>query len=476
MDKVKVVTVEEIPERGDRVVFVRKGDFAKEGVLQEEFDGEKLATLIWREERGRTIYVGLGNGPVTADVLRKAAGTGVKLLRKLGGEEIHLDCTPYSEFAGFAVEGALLATYRFEEFRMPEARKKSELRLLTVATGKGGSGLPSSEVERSVIVADAVNYVRQIGNQPANVVTPAALADKARELASECRLECQVLGPKELEEGGFGGILAVGKGSDNPPRLIVLEHRPTSGKPVVVVGKAVTFDSGGISIKPGEHMDEMKFDKMGGCAVLGLLRAASRLGLSVPLVGVVAAAENMPSARAYRPGDLIRSYGGKTIEVLNTDAEGRILLADAIGYAVERFDPRVLFDLATLTGACIVALGRNRAGVFTSDPGLRDQLWQLGEESGDPVWPLPLGEEFEEAVQSDVALVKNVSGTREGGGSVGAAFIQHWVGKTPWAHLDIAGPAWINRELPFLEKGVTGFGVRLLTRYLLSLSGKGPAS
>ncbi len=465
-----IVTVEEVPQQGDRVVFVRKGDFAREGVPQEEFDGSKLATLIWREGRGRIAYVGLGDGPITADLLRKAAGTGVKLLRKLGGEEIHLDCTPFPEFACFAAEGSLLALYRFEDFRMPEARKKSTLHTLTVAVGKGDAGKARSEIERSEILAEAVNYVRQIGNQPANVVTPATLADRAAELAAEVRLDCHILGPKELEEGGFGGILAVGKGSDNPPRLIVLKHRPTEAPPIVVVGKAVTFDSGGISLKPGEHMDEMKFDKMGGCAVLGVLRAVSRLGLPIPVIGVVASAENMPSARAYRPGDLIRSYGGKTIEVLNTDAEGRILLADAVGYAVESFAPRLLFDLATLTGACIVAVGRSRAGVFSSDPDLRDRLWKLGEESGDPVWPLPLGEEFTEAIQSDLALVKNVSGTREGGGSVGAAFIQHWVGKTPWVHLDIAGPAWINRELPYLEKGVTGFGVRLLTRYLLSLA------
>ncbi|VVM05843.1 leucyl aminopeptidase [Methylacidimicrobium tartarophylax] len=465
----RVQIVEKAPEDGDRVIFVRQGEFAKEGVSQEEFEGAKFSTLIWREAGRRIVYVGLGTGPVTADLLRKAAGTGTRLLRKLGGEEIHLDCVAYPELAGFAVEGALLSAYRFEDFRMPDARKKSTLRTLTVAVGKE-EGESRLEVERSTIVAEAVNYVRQIGNQPANVITPATLADKARELAADCHLQCHVFGPQELEEGGFGGILAVGKGSDNPPRLIVLEHRPTEGKPIVIVGKAVTFDSGGISIKPGEHMDEMKFDKMGGCAVLGILRAASRLGLRVPLVGVVASAENMPSARAYRPGDVIRSYSGKTIEVLNTDAEGRILLADAVGYAVKQFDPRLLFDLATLTGACIVALGRNRAGVFTSDPDLRDQLWGLGEMAGEPVWPLPLGEEFEEAIQSDLALVKNISGTREGGSSVGAAFVQHWVGKTPWAHLDIAGPAWVNRELPYLEKGVTGFGVRLLIRYLLSLA------
>ncbi|CAB4242548.1 putative cytosol aminopeptidase [Methylacidimicrobium sp. AP8] len=471
-----VLTVEELPQQGDRVVFVRKGEFSMPGVPPEEFDGAKLATLLWREAQGRTVYVGLGDGPVTADLLRKAAGTGVKLLRKLGGEEIHLDCTAYPEWAGVAVEGALLASYRFEDFRMPESRSKTMLRTLTAAVGKADSGKVRAEVERSVILAEAVNYVRQIGNQPANVVTPAVLAEKARELAAEWRLSCTILGPKELEEGGFGGILAVGKGSDNPPRLIVLEHRPTDAPPVVVVGKAVTFDSGGISIKPGEHMDEMKFDKMGGCAVLGILLAASRLRLPVPLVGVVASAENMPSARAYRPGDVIRSFGGKTIEVLNTDAEGRILLADAIGYAVERFAPRVLFDLATLTGACIVALGRNRAGVFSPDPLLRDRLWQLGEEAGDPVWPLPLGEEFGEAIRSDVALVKNVSGAREGGASVGAAFLQHWVGKIPWVHLDIAGPAWVNRELPYLEKGVTGCGVRLLIRYLLSLATQEPRS
>ncbi|WP_048810541.1 leucyl aminopeptidase [Candidatus Methylacidiphilum infernorum] len=463
------------PGRGDKVVFVEEGKFQKEGVSALEFEGKKLSSLLWREPWGRILYVGIGGPPYTRDTLRKAAGLGVKSLLKIGARDITLDFSNHPDFlphVDAAVEGAMLGSYRFEEFKEEKAKRKNNLEELRVVTGE----IPDSllqDIEKAVRqaqeIAHAVNYVRAIGNMPANYVTPETLSQKAVELAGKRKaLYVEVFDKERLEKEGFGGLTSVGKGSANEPRLIVLDYRGegSSSRPVLVVGKAITFDSGGISIKPGEHMDEMKYDKMGGCAVLGIVDAVSRLGLPLRLVGIIAAAENMPGGHAYRPGDILRTYGGKTVEVLNTDAEGRIVLADALAYGIEKFNPGLVFDLATLTGACIVAIGKQKAGLFSNREDIAEFLWKKSEDYGDPLWPLPLGEEFDEAITSDVALVKNVGG-REGGACTAASFLRKWVGEVPWVHLDIAGPAWITKEYPYLEKGATGFGVRLICRYLM---------
>ncbi|MDE1171609.1 MAG: leucyl aminopeptidase [Verrucomicrobium sp.] len=317
-------------------------------------------------------------------------------------------------------------------------------------------------------MARAANLVREVGNLPPNHITPATLAERARALAKTHGLAVKVWDEKQLKREGFGGILAVGQGSANPPRFISLEYRgkgASSAAPYVVVGKAITFDSGGISIKPGEGMDEMKFDKMGGVAVLGILQAVSELKLPIRVVGLISSAENMPGSRAYRPGDIVTTYNGQTIEVLNTDAEGRIVLADALAYAVKHLKPKLMFDMATLTGAVVVALGGGRTGLFATDEKIRQDLWENSEEAGDPAWPLPFAEEYSDQIKSDVALVKNTGG-RQGGASTAASFLHHWTGDTPWVHLDIAGTAWTTKELPYLEKGATGAGVRLITDYL----------
>ena len=297
---------------------------------------------------------------------------------------------------------------------------------------------------------------------------PSVLADYARQLAKENNLKCTVLGKTALEKGGFGGLLAVGGGSAHEPHLIVLEyhgsHHESTQSPIALVGKAITFDSGGISIKPSEKMDEMKFDKCGGVAVLGAMRAIAQLKLPLNVIGVIAAAENMPSSTSYRPGDIVTSYPGPdkrgvTIEVLNTDAEGRIVLGDALAYARER-KPQAIIDLATLTGACVVALGTYAAGLFGNDELLLERIRAAGERTGERVWPLPLWQEYKDKIKSDVADHKNTGG-REGGAITAAAFLARYVGDTPWAHLDIAGTAWTTEERPYLAKGATGFGVRL---------------
>jgi leucyl aminopeptidase len=335
-------------------------------------------------------------------------------------------------------------------------------------------------LQRVEVVVEATNYTRGLANLPGNVVFPSALAEEATRMAEECGLECTVLDKPSLTRRGFGGLLAVGGGSSHDPRLIMLRYagsakrgNPRGGKgaqgPVVFVGKAITFDSGGISIKPSERMEDMKFDKCGGVAVLGIMRAVAKLQLPVPVIGLIASAENLLSATSYRPGDIVTSYRGPdktpvTVEVINTDAEGRIVLGDALAFAREH-KPSVIVDVATLTGACVVALGPYAAGLMGNDEPLQTALRQAGERTGERLWPLPLWAEHRDRIKSDVANIKNTAG-REGATMSGGAFLERYVGKVPWAHLDIAGVAWTNEERPYLLKGATGFGVRLLLEWL----------
>lgn len=469
----KIEIVAGAPSGVDLARFHRQGTFRQAGVKPVEFSGKKLTRLMLREGSRRVLHVGLGEGTgVATNLLRQAAGLAVKTLLKAGAEEVALELGPHAAEAQAFVEGALLGAYKFEEFRLPSDRRPNALKRLLLVAARPELGPIRPLAQRGRILAEATNYVREIGNQPGNVVTPADLARRARALAATWKMTCRVWDESALRREGFGGIVAVGQGSVNPPRLIVLEYRGgrRGAPPVALVGKAITFDSGGLSIKPWDRMDEMKFDKMGGCAVLGILRAAAELKLPCNLVGIIASAENMPSANAYRPGDLIRTWDGKVIEVLNTDAEGRVVLSDALGYAVKTYQPSLLIDMATLTGACVVALGASRAGLFTENESLRRRFWELGTRTGDLVWPLPMAEEFEEQIKSEIAVVKNSAG-REGAACTAATFLRHWVGKTPWIHLDIAGPAWITKERPHLEPGATGFGVRLITEYLREQKG-----
>jgi len=439
---------------------------------RKEFHGaEKQLVLLHTAGRAgiraeRILLVGLGKRDnFNADRLRTAVGSALKKLTSSGIDRAALqvgqdDVEP-------VVEAAELVNYRFTKFKAPNS-DRTELRLLTLCLPPG-SDLRAAKraASRAQAIAAAANYARDIGNLPGNIVYPVTLADYARQLAKDRGLKCTVFDKAALEKGNFGGLLAVGSGSAREPRLIVLEYRGGSKdqKPIALVGKAVTFDTGGISIKPADKMDEMKFDKCGGCAVLGALRAVADLKLPLNVIGVVGAAENMPSATSYRPGDIVTSYRGAdkravNIEILNTDAEGRVVLGDALAYARER-NPQTIIDLATLTGACVVALGTFAAGLFGNDELLQSKLRAAGERTGERVWPLPLWQEYRDKIKSDVADIKNTGG-RDAGAITAAAFLAKYVGDTPWAHLDIAGTAWTTEERPYLAKGATGFGVRLL--------------
>jgi len=316
---------------------------------------------------------------------------------------------------------------------------------------------------RGEIAGIAANLAREIGNQPGNLLFPETLAAECRQVAKRENLGVAILDEKQLQRGGFGGLLAVGTGSARPPRLIVLRHaggRPGEA-PLALVGKAITFDTGGISIKSADRMEEMVFDKCGGMAVLGAMAGIARMKLKRNVVGIIAAAENMPSATAYRPGDIVKTYDGTYIEVINTDAEGRMVLADAIAYARKDCRAGAIIDLATLTGACVVALGEYAAGLWSNSGGLNEALLAASKKTGERLWPMPLYEEYTDQIRSDVAALKN-SGGRYGGACTAAAFLKTFAGDTDWAHLDIAPVAHRTKSRPDLSRGATGFGTRLL--------------
>lgn len=428
-------------------------------ISQAEFSAGPNALLNLHHEN--LLCVGLGDpARVTAQTLRSASGAAVMFLKKIGRSKVSFDLREWPQFAGSAIEGAVLADYRYDTFKPSKAAPIESLRcIVPVQSVKKAK----ADAARGRVLAEATNYARRIGNQPGNYIFPKSLADEARRMATEKGLRITVLDEKALRAGKFGGLLAVGEGSMHPPRLIVLEHRggPVSQNPIALVGKAVTFDSGGISIKPADKMEEMVFDKSGGMAVLGAMAGIADLGLKRNVIGVIASAENMPSATAFRPGDIITTYDGKFIEINNTDAEGRVVLADAIAYARKTKHAAAIVDLATLTGAIGIALGEQAAGLWSTSEILKSQLLAASEKTGERLWPMPLYPEYDEQIKSDVALIKNSAG-RLGGASTGAAFLKAFAEETPWAHLDIAYTANIAKDRADLARGATGFGVRLL--------------
>ena len=361
-----------------------------------------------------------------------------------------------------ALEGLILGSWNNAEYKTLNRPVRRLEKVLLVFNGQPMDDSFLREVEhRAEVMASATNLARAWADEPGNIVSPTQLAERARELAHKAGLEIEIWDEQRLEKEGMNAILAVARGSDEPARLIILRHwgAPDSESPPgVLVGKGVTFDSGGLSIKPAQNMEEMKSDKAGACAVLAAMRAIAQLQVPQNVVAIVAAAENLPSGRAQRPGDVIRSFSGKTIEVINTDAEGRLLLADALHYALQ-FDPAFVVDIATLTGACVVALGKLRAGVFSNDPSLRDALFRAADRAGERIWQLPLDEEYRDELKSDIADIRNI-GERWGGAISAAKFLEEFVLESRWCHIDMAGVARFPED--DVVKGATGFGVRTL--------------
>jgi leucyl aminopeptidase len=421
----------------------------------------------------RVLLVGLGKrSQIAFDRLCEAAAVAAQRARDVHVDQFTFDLpTPegmaLTSAAQAVVEGALLGLYRFQHYQTGLSDSdRSEIEQLTIA-----SSLRDESIERGAalgeVIARATALARDLANTPPNDLPPAKLAEAAQDVGQRTGVAVTVFGPDELQAQGFGGLLGVGQGSAQPPRFVIMEHgEKKPGVPTVcLVGKGITFDTGGISIKPADKMDDMKMDMGGAAAVIGAMQAVGELKLPIHVVGLISSAENMLSGMAYRPGDILKTLSGKTIEVLNTDAEGRIVLADALFYA-QRYQPDGIIDLATLTGAIVVALGPHATGIMSNDDALSERVVRAGEAAGERAWRMPLWDAYKDMVKSDIADIKNTAG-RPGGAITAAAFLANFVGDYPWVHMDIAGTAWTDaKPRSYTPKGATGVGVRLLVQAL----------
>jgi leucyl aminopeptidase len=469
--------------RGAAATLDKALEGAITALLQEgEFTGKSRQQSVLhtqgRLKSRKVVLAGLGkSNKLTLEGWRQAAGSAAHYARGLGAttiavaidssEQAHIGL---SDAAQAVAEGMVLALYRFDKFKTEENNRPDVTTVTLITSNRQQAKAVQQGAEIGRILGESANFARSLINHPANEMTPTILAEQARQMAKECHLNCEILDRKDLEKLGMGLFLGVAQGSEQPPKFIILEHR--GGKRgqgnIVFVGKGITFDSGGISIKSADGMERMKYDMSGGAAVIGTLRATALLKVPQNIIGLIPATENLPSGKATKPGDVHRAMNGKTAEIINTDAEGRLILGDALAYAA-RYKPIACVDLATLTGACVVALGHEAIGMMGNTQGedLMDRLRKSGTHTGERVWQLPLWDEYLEHVKSDVADVKNVGMGRAAGTIAGAAFLVKFVDGYPWVHLDIAGTAWADREQPYKPKGGTGVGVRLLTQMVL---------
>ncbi|MFT3802752.1 MAG: leucyl aminopeptidase [Burkholderiaceae bacterium] len=438
-----------------------------------DLDKKAGATLLLPLEgpAARALLVSAGDeSPVSERTYRKMAAAAVRELRQLPSGEAFslLHETPV---AGreldwklrCVVMAAREAAYRFDAYKSKKDDSGRGVTAIVLGVGAAEAAAANALIEQTQALCDGIDLAKDLGNTPPNVCTPTYLADTARALARSHKLKVDVLDARKMESLGMGALLAVAKGSAEPPRLITLTYQGAGAKaaPVVLVGKGVTFDTGGISLKPAADMDEMKYDMCGAASVLGTLRAVAQMKLKLNVVGIIPTVENMPGGSASRPGDIVTSMSGQTIEILNTDAEGRLILCDALTYA-ERFKPAAVVDIATLTGACVIALGAHHSGLFSSNDALADELSRAGREAGDPCWRMPLDDEYQDQIKSPFADMANVGG-RAAGSVTAACFLSRFTKPYAWAHLDIAGTAWRSGA----SKGSSGRPVPLLTRFLI---------
>ncbi|MBP2290344.1 leucyl aminopeptidase [Azospirillum rugosum] len=444
------------------------------------FTGKKEETLAILAPAGveldRILLVGVGKAEEVGDTaLQSAGGALVAALDKSGESEVSVlldlpagaGLAPADAAAELAF-GGRLRSYKFDKYRTTEKKDaKPSLKKVTVLTADAdGAKRAYGRLEG---LADSVAFTRDLVSEPANVLHPESLAERCKDLA-EVGVEVEVLDLKKLKKLGMGALIGVAQGSAYEPRVVVMRWNGAPDaedrRPVAFIGKGVTFDTGGISIKPAAGMEDMKWDMGGAAVVIGTMRALAARKAKVNAVGIVGLVENMPSGTAQRPGDVVTSMSGQTIEVINTDAEGRLVLADVLWYAQESFKPRLMVDLATLTGAVIIALGHEHAGLFATDDALADGLLAAGTAVGEPLWRLPMGDAYDKDINSDIADMKNVGSGRGAGSIIGAQFLKRFVNDVPWAHIDIAGVAWSKKDSATVPKGGTGFGVRLLDRFV----------
>jgi leucyl aminopeptidase len=439
-----------------------------------DFKGKENESCVVYAQKGkrtrRYVVVGLGERKKSSlERYRRAAATAAKRARSLKAKTLSIfvpgSLRPFGPTVHALVEGALLSLYKFDKYISKKEDNSRSLESLTIFTdGRTKLNEGKAAAENARTISEATALARDLGNAPGNEIYPQTLAEAARQSAERSGYCATILDEQEINDLAMGGVIGVSRGSAHPPRFIILEYGPSSKRPVVLVGKGVTFDSGGISIKPSAGMAEMKMDMSGAAAVIGTFEAVARLKLPVHIVGLIPAVENLPSGNAIRPGDILRHYNGKTSEVDNTDAEGRLILADALGYA-GTFKPQAVIDLATLTGAVVVALGHHATGMMGNDLNLMKQLKSAGETTYERVWQLPLFEEYEKQIKSDIADVKNTGG-RWAGSITGGLFLKKFIGNYRWVHLDIAGTAMLEENGDYTFKGASGVGVRLLTEFL----------
>jgi leucyl aminopeptidase len=469
--------------------FLKDLDSITGGVIKSVIDSEEL-----KGKEGETIYVHLhGNTHIKAQRLllvgvgerseykpalaSQMAGTAVRELRGKNARSVaivpRLDGSP-EEVGSAVVEGSFMAIFDPDKYRTVDKEKREIEKLIVVLDGADETSLKRG-VERGAIIGDSVNFTRDLANEPGAYMTPTNMSERARAIATEFGLSIDVLDEARMEQEGMGSLLSVSRGSDEPAKLIILKYTPSNvseeGEELLAfVGKGITFDSGGISLKPGDNMELMKYDMTGGATVMGAMRAIAQLKPSIPVLGVVPCAENLPSGKATKPGDVVRAMTGKTIEVINTDAEGRLILADAIAYA-KKLGATTIVDMATLTGAVSIALGDVNTAVIGTDQELIDEIIAAGKEAGEKFWQLPLDKEYSKQIKSDIADIKNVGG-RKAGTITAAAFLKEFADGVSWAHLDIAGTAWSDEAKPYRSKGPTGVAVRTLVRIVTRLATK----
>ena len=449
------------------------GDILRRG----DMDGKTGSTLLLQKISGvkaeRILLVGLGKEKEFSDkAYRTAITAATKHLTKTGAADAanyltdivikHRDAAWTIRHAAIATQDALYRSDRLKS--KPEPSNKTLKTIAFCITQRNDVDIAKTALAEGLAIAEGMQLAKDLGNLPGNICTPSHLADEAKKLGKSHKLLVEVLERAAMEKLGMHSLLSVARGSRQPPKFIILRHRggPANAKPIVLVGKGITFDSGGISLKPGPEMDEMKYDMSGAASVIGTLKAAAMLKLPLNIIGVIPASENLPDGNASKPGDIVTSMSGQTIEILNTDAEGRLILCDALTY-VERFDPACVVDIATLTGACVISLGHIASGLLANNDGLAGELLDAGQTAGDRAWQLPLWEDYQEQLHSNFADMANIGG-RAAGSITAACFLARFTKKYAWAHLDIAGTAWRSGK----DKGSTGRPVPLLVHFLLS--------
>lgn len=445
----------------------------KQVVEEKEFEGKLNEILILRLKGNikKIVLLGIGKREeFNLNKAREAVGKAAVKIRENGIKEFSFklfnEINPF-DAAYCVVEGSKLALYQFLDFKTQNLNEIKKIEQLTLI-GDGVNFIEFDKaIKESLIMTDAVCYARDLQNKPSNIVTPKYLAEEAEKISEKYGLKCTILEKKDMQKLGMGGILAVNKGSSHDPKLIILEYE--GGKETICfIGKGITFDAGGISIKSSKDMDEMKYDMSGGASVLGIMQVASILKLPYKIIGIIPAAENLPGGSAYKPGDIISFHNGKTAEIIDTDAEGRLILADALAYS-KKYNPNIIIDFATLTGACVVSLGDLFTGMLSNNNELAEKLSQAGEKTGEQVWRMPLDDKYKEYLKSEIADIKNC-GPRDAGTITAAIFLKEFVECKKWAHLDIAGTAWTKNNKDVLRPcGGTGVGVRLGIEFLKSL-------